>query len=201
MERFGIRTVIPERAVFDAMRWEADLREKVVVADLAASGRIVSLERLRRYLAGRTGWIGVNQVREALLLASDRVRSPAETRLRLLWTRDAGLPEPLVNWTVSDRTGRFLAEVDLLDPVAGLVGEYDGADHRSGARHARDVVREDALRRVGLEVVTVTGRDLARPGSVVERIQAAKARAGQIPASSRTFLIKMAPKSLSRRPG
>lgn len=129
-------------------------------------------------------------VRRAALLASARVRSPAESRFRLIWTLDAGLPDPLVNWQVADQDGRFIAEVDLLDPLAGLVGEYDGAHHRSGPRHYQDVRREDALRSVGLEVVTVTGRDLARPDEVAARIRAARDRAAAIPPESKTFMIK-----------
>ncbi|RNL64363.1 hypothetical protein EFK50_07500 [Nocardioides marmoriginsengisoli] len=190
----GVPCTAADRAIFDASRWAPNVREAVVVIDMAVAARLASLHQVRRYAETKAGWAGVQQVRDALGLATERSRSPAESRLRLLWTLDAGLPQPLVNWPVADSRGRFLAEVDLLDPAAGLVGEYDGADHRSGARHARDVRREDALRRVGLELVTVTGRDLASPGMVKDRILSARERAARIPPASKTFLIKVAPK-------
>lgn len=196
----GIACVSPHRAVFDAMRWAANVRDAVVAFDMAAAAGVVTRAGLERYLGLRPGWSGIPRVRSALDLGSERSRSPAETRLRLIWTLDAGLPKPLVNWPVADERGTFLAEVDLLDPVAGLVGEYDGAHHRSAARHARDVWREDRLRRVGLEYVAVTGRDLARPDQVVERIRAARGRAARLPPETRTFLIKAAAKPTAQQP-
>ena len=115
---------------------------------------------MRAYLATRAGCRGVRRVSAALDLAGELSRSPNETRMRLVWVLDAGLPAPRVNQPVFDRGGRLLGIVDLLDVEAGLVGEYDGADHRGAARHAGDVGREDELRRAGLEVFRVTGPDL-----------------------------------------
>ena len=76
-----------------------------------------------------------------------------------------------------DLRGRLLGIADLLDPVTGLVGEYDGADHRSAGRHSADVDRESRMRDEGLEVFRVTGPDLLHRRRVVERIEAAQARA------------------------
>lgn len=196
----GIPCVVPRRAVVDAMRWADGVREAVVAFDMAAAAGLVTLSGLTPYVGTLSRWNGIGQVRRALPHGSDRSRSPAESRLRLIWTLDAGLPDPLVNWPVADRDGRFLAEVDLLDPTDGLVGEYDGADHRTGSRHAKDVWREDRLRRVGLEVVTLTGRDLARPGLAVERIHAARGRARAVPPAAKTFLIKAVVKRAPRQP-
>lgn len=72
---------------------------------------------------------------------------------------DAGYPHPLVNRPVFDRNGQLLAIADLLDPVSGTVGEYDGAEHRKAGRHSGDVGREDWSRRHGLEVLGVIGPD------------------------------------------
>lgn len=85
----------------------------------------------------------------AVELASEHSRSPNESRLRLVTEFDAGLPRLLVNSTVYDLDGRRLGEVDLLDIEAGLVVEYDGADHRTPRQHARDVAKEAALERLG----------------------------------------------------
>ena len=38
-------------------------------------------------------------------------------------------PRPLCNVPVFDRFGQHIGTPDLLDPVAGVVGEYDGALH------------------------------------------------------------------------
>jgi len=173
----GIACTTQERAVFDAMRLAPDDREAVVAFDMAAAAEVTSLLLMRRYLAERPGRPGVARVRSALAHTSERSRSPNETRLRLAWELDAGIPRPLVNWPVLDRSGKLLATVDLLDVDAGMVGEFDGAEHRSGARHTRDVRREHAVRRVKLEYVKITGRDLSERDLLIDRILETRDRA------------------------
>lgn len=87
----GIPATRAERATFDAMRLACDLREAVVVMDMAAAAEITSIHRMRRYLERRAGWKGVKRVRRALDLADESSRSPNETRMRLVWQLDAGL--------------------------------------------------------------------------------------------------------------
>ena len=174
--RHGLPTARVERALFDAMRCRS-LREAVVGMDMVAAADLVSVRRMRAYLATRRGQRGVRIVARALDLASELSRSPNETRMRLIWVLDARLPPPLVNQPVFDLDGRLLAIVDLLDVERGVVGEYDGADHRSARRHSSDVGREDALRGVGLEVFRVTGPDLPLTDRVVSRMHAARGRA------------------------
>jgi hypothetical protein len=94
---------------------------------------------------------------------------------------------------VFDRDGRLLGIADLLDLEAGLVGEFDGADHRSAGRHSRDVRREDGLRRVGLEVFRVTGPDLLDRALVVERMLAARRRARWEPGVARDWTVTPPP--------
>ena len=187
--RHGIRTTRVERALFDAMRC-ADLREAVVAMDMAAAADLVSIRRTRHHLSTRTGSRGARRVARTLSLADEHSRSPNETRMRLVWVLDAGLPIPLVNQPVFDCDGRLLGIVDLLDEQAGLVGEYDGADHRTAARHSSDVAREDDLRSVGLEVFRVTGPDLPVPERVVTRMRAARRRARWTPAAERRWTIE-----------
>ena len=95
----GVPCTTVERAVFDAMR-RSDVREAVVVADMAAYAELTSIRRLRRYVAIRRAWRGRPVVDEALLLADERCRSADETRMRLVWRLDAGLPKPLCNPSV-----------------------------------------------------------------------------------------------------
>lgn len=75
--------------------------------------------------------------------------------------------------------------VDLLDEDAGVVVEYDGADHRGRTRQAFDITKEDLLRRAGLEVVRVTSLHLSRPDLLIERVAAARARAVAVAAGAR----------------
>jgi hypothetical protein len=104
-----------------------------------------------------------------------------ETRLRLIWLLEAGWDRPLCNRGVLDAAGRLIGHPDLLDPRRGIAGEFNGADHRGRARYRRDVIREDKFRRVGLECFTVVGADIDNIPLVLERMEAARARAGTHP--------------------
>ena len=115
---------------------------------------------------------------QALSLATPRSRSAGETQLRLLWRLEAGLPSPEVNPVIHDRRGNLLAMADLLDPEAGLAGEFDGALHRDPRQHADDNAREEWMEQAGLIVVRATGRDLGPQRTrTVARLRAARRRA------------------------
>ena len=158
---------------------------------MALAARILDLTTLQDLVRSRSwrGTRGACQVRAALALASPRSASPPETRLRLVWVLDAGLPPPLVNVAVYDRRGHLLGIPDLLDPVAGLAVEYDGDDHRDPARHSDDVDREARFRSVRLEVTRVTGRDLRRTPELVQRLHTARKRALFLPDTSRPWVL------------
>jgi hypothetical protein len=188
--REGVRCTTVDRATFDEIRRVRDLREAVVVMDMAAAALLTSIARMRAYLADRTGWRRASLAAEALELANEHSRSPNETRTRLIYELAAGLPRPLVNQEVWGVEGTLLGIADLLDPVAGLVGEFDGADHRSARRHTQDIRREEAFRRHGLEMFRVTGLDLREPARVVERIRFHRARALWLPPERRTWTIE-----------
>jgi hypothetical protein len=176
--------------VFDEMRRVEDPREAVVALDMAAAAELVSLREMRAYLLLRRSWRRSRRVAWAVDLASELSVSPGETRTRLVWVVDAGLPPPLVNQPVWDLDGRLLGVADLLDPDAGLVGEYDGATHRHAHRHVDDVRREDRFRRAGLECVTVTGLDLGDRRMVAERIRHARSRAAAIAGRVRGWTLQ-----------
>lgn len=174
--RRGVPRAEPLRCLLDHVRLHADAREVVVAVDMLAASRVVGPAAAATYAEGLAG-----RERTLLLwaahLASEAARSPNETRLRLVAELDAGLPRLWVNPVVHDRSGIRLGEVDLLDVEAGLVIEYDGADHRDAGQHSHDVTKEAGLRGVGLEVTRVTGADLRRPTRLVDRLLAARARA------------------------
>ncbi len=185
----GIPVTRAERAVFDEMRRAGDVREAVVALDMAAAAEITTVARMRAHVALRAGWDGVPLVRTALDLAHELSRSPNESRMRLVWVLDAGLPPPRVNQPVWDLHGRLLGIADLFDPVAGVVGEYDGADHRAARRQARDVAREERFRRLGLEYLKVTGPDIGDHALVADRMASTRRRAAFAATSQRRWTI------------
>ena len=186
----GIPCVPVTRALFDEMRLARGLVPAVVAADMAMLADLVTVDRMWEFSTSHGGWAGVPLARRALQLADPHSCSPQETRLRLLWEVGLKLPRPLCNVAVFDRDGFFLGFPDLLDPVAGLAIEYDGADHRSAQRHSDDIDREARLRAVGLEVTRVTGRDLARPRELAARLRTARERAQSLPVEQRGWLLE-----------
>ena len=177
----GIWCATVQRALFDEMRHATDLRSAVVAMDMAAAGGLISVGLMSRYVELRPAWTGVPLVRRALALASNDSCSPPETHLRLTWVIDAQLDAPLCNRPVFDHAGNLLGYPDLLDPVSGTVGEYDGLDHRAAAQHRSDVDREARYRDHGLEYFTIVGGDMRRRDRVVQRIQSTRRRALFLP--------------------
>lgn len=188
--RQGVPCTTVPRALFDEMRAARDLRAAVVAMDMAAAAELVSVARMTAYTGLHPGWTGVEQVRHALPLASEDSASPRETQMRLVWVLDAGLPPPLCNQPLFSRAGRLVGYPDLLDVEAGVVGEFDGAEHRGMLRHTRDVAREDRFRRLGLEYFKITGLDLADPSLVVDRMRTTRQRARFEPVTARRWTIE-----------
>jgi hypothetical protein len=181
VERYGVRVTTVERAVLDELRrLRADLRETVVAIDMAVAAGLTTVARLRGHLRTARGvpltaW-------EALGLADEHSLSPQETRLRLIWVLDADLPPPLCNPRVlSTRTGAFVGMPDLLEPETGMVAEFDGAAHRTPARHRADTARLERLADAGLETCTIVGADLRDVRRVVRRLRATYQRAAHRP--------------------
>ena len=167
----GVPVTCPVRTVFDLGRRARDLRDAVVTLDQALRCLDLGVDDVREYAAARAGWRGAGLLNQALPLVNGRARSRPESRLRLVWLLDAQLPTPQVNPEVVDGRGRLLGLPDLLDPGSGLVGEYDGSQHRELDQHLSDNVREERFERIGLTVVRATSRDL--PGRLlVSRLQA-----------------------------
>ena len=183
----GIPCTKVPRALFDEMRRPRDLRSAVVAMDMAAAALLTSIRRMRDYWLDHRSWRRASLVGEALGLASEDSKSPQETRYRLVWVLDAGLPPPLVNQRVWGRDGNLLGIADLLDEEAGLVGEFDGADHRTAAGHTRDLARQLRLERHGLEVCRVTGLDLLDQARVVDRLHFHRDRALRLPVEERAW--------------
>ncbi len=188
-DRVGVRMIAgvpctqPLQTATDLTRWAAGLVEAVVALDIMLAARLITKAGLAT--AAPTGSSGATQARRAIALSRPGVRSPWETRLRMFWVLDLGLPPPLVNRAVFDRHGRFLGVPDLLDVEAGLAIEYDGVSwrstttaegHRDPDQHRADNVREESLERAGLIVVRADKVDLTRERPrLARRLLAARA--------------------------
>jgi hypothetical protein len=106
-----------------------------------------AIERPRRY---RTAVL-----RAALSLARPGSRSPQESRLRVILVL-GGVPEPRLNFEVTDRNGRVLGHGDLVWPEARLIAEYEGDQHRTDEDQWNyDIRRYDDFAAAGWTVVRV----------------------------------------------
>ena len=124
-------------------------------------------------------------LRRALAHVRAGVRSPRETRLRLLLVR-AGLPEPEINWALRDDSGSRVVELDLAYPRWSVAPEYDGRVHAEDPRQfAKDADRWDLIRALGWDHVRILNhhlRDGGRPA--VGKVRDALIRGGWRPGHS-----------------
>lgn len=170
--RDGLRVTSPFRTAFDGARWASSLEDAVVFVDSVTHFLDLAPSDFKTYVCDRPHWTGVEQAINAVGLASRDVMSPWETRLRLCWVLDAGLPSPLINVPIFDEYEQFLGIGDLFDPESGLVAEFDGEQHRNAEHHRLDNIREEKLESANLTVVRSDKIDLrrARP-QLVRRLQ------------------------------
>ncbi len=139
-----VHATSPVRTCFDLMR-DHHLVEAVAVADAFVDGSGVQIPVLDAYCADRRRWPNVRLARAAVTLASPGVRSPGESRLRMVVVL-AGFSEPLVNVAVVDSADEHLATPDLLLHRRRLVGlEYDGAYHEDADQQASDRRRTNRI--------------------------------------------------------
>jgi hypothetical protein len=186
----GVPCARVERALFDEVRRVESRRNGAVAIDMAVAAGLSTVAAMADYLETRYAWTGVGRVRKALALACDDSRSPQESRMRLVWVLDAGLPTPWCNKPLFDRQGRLLGYPDLFDPEAGVVGEYDGQDHLERDRRRRDIAREQVFRNHGLEYFTVVRGDLGNRALVARRMLDARARARFLPPEARAWTLE-----------
>ena len=193
IELDGLRITSLVRSVCFEMRYAATVRRAAQALDMAAYSDLVSIEEAQLYALTLSGRTGVPRCREAIGLADENSWSPQETMMRFVWQLDAGLPRPLCNVPVFDSRGRHVGTPDLLDPVAGVVGEYEGSLHLQGFQRSKDVRREGVFRGLGLEYVTMVAADHGDPGAFIQRLYDAYERARWIPASQRTWSLTPPP--------
>jgi len=103
----------------------------VVALDALVYQRVVKPTTLASIAGERKGWPGARRFREAAALARPDVESPMESRTRLCIV-GAGLPEPAIQYTVVDGSGRFVARLDLAYERLRIGIEYEGDASRNG---------------------------------------------------------------------
>lgn len=185
----GLPLTSAVRSVTYLMRHASTLLEAVTALDMAAYNDLVSVNEVLAYQPTLPAWTGIPLCRKASVLADENAWSPREVKVRLTWTMLAELPRPLCNRPVFDRAGRHVATPDLLDEEAGVALEYDGELHLAGAQRRRDRDREEALRRVGLEYLTVMAGDSDE--RVADRMREVRARARWEAPSRRDWTVDL----------
>jgi hypothetical protein len=185
----GLRVTTAVRSVLWEMRYAEDELGAVTALDMGCYSDLVSVEEATGYTATLGTWTGVPLARTGLTRPDENAWSPTEVSMRDIWDRATGLRRPLANVPLFSIDGKHLVTPDLIDPVAGVVGEYDGAGHLDRATRTRDVRRDDLYRRLGLEQVTMTAPDLADPATLVARLHGAHERGAAAPPEDRTWTI------------
>ncbi|MGC4944539.1 hypothetical protein [Kribbella sp. DT2] len=150
----------------------------VSVVDAALRARLATtdelLELVRRF--GRRH--GVRAALRAVAFGDGRAESVGESRMRVLLAV-LGLPAPIPQAVITDRSGEFVARVDFLLAEWDVVVEFDG----TGKYADRDALvaeklREDRIRDLGYQVVRATWSDLSTPAAFAARLHRAVNRAG-----------------------
>jgi hypothetical protein len=119
--------------------------------------------RLEAVIAARVRPRGKRAMTAALQLMRAGVRSPQESRARLVFAR-AGFPDPSVNLEVRDGEGGWLGEGDLVWREQRAVVEYQGEYHADRAQRSQDSSRSAAFGAAGWAVHEMWAEDL-RPGA------------------------------------
>lgn len=151
--------------------------ELVAVADYIVTGLpfqsvlpLADVEELVAAHAGAGSTKGSRARSRALAYLRVGPFSRPETLSRVVFDL-AGLPEALINSSVVDARGSFLALPDLQWPEYRLAYEYEGDFHRDVMRYRRDVRRVEQLVDHGWRVVKATADDLFdHPGLLADRV-------------------------------
>lgn len=172
----GVPVTVGARAFIELARQQS-VENAVVSFDAGLRSGALTHDAVTSRLLAAPGHRDAQHLDRVLALADGRARSGPESRFRLIW-RSAGLGRPLVNVEVFDGRGHLIAIPDLLDPLSGLVGEYDGAGHRSLSQHTEDNAREERLEDHNLVVVRASALDLWRDrDQLVRRLRSGRERA------------------------
>ena len=185
----GLAVASAVRATCFVMRYAPHLRAAVRALCMACFNDHVSLDEVAEWVALHPSYTGIEQCRLALPLGDENAWSPAEVDFLLDWTELVGR-RPLTNRPLFDQSGRHLGTPDLVDPVTGVLGEYDSELHLAGARRAKDLAREGIFRDHGLHPVTMVTAERRDRAAFHQRVHSAYAAAGRQPAAERRWTLQ-----------
>ena len=171
----GLRVATTVRAVCFEMRYAPHPEAAIAALEMAAFHDLVSVEEASDWIDVHPSYTGIEQARVARDLAQENSWSPRELALRTHWPMSTR--SLLLNQPVFDLDGRHIGTPDVIDPVTGVCGEYDGELHLTRARRAHDLRREHEFRRHGLEPVAMVADDVGDPRSFSARVMSAYAAA------------------------
>ena len=120
----GVVVTSMARTVVDIAR-TVPFEQAVVVSDAALARGLVDGPALAEALLRTIGWRGAPAARRAVAFADPGAESVGESRSRVAIMR-AGLPRPVLQWEVPDRSGHLIGRTDFGWPDLGAVGEFDG---------------------------------------------------------------------------
>jgi hypothetical protein len=187
----GVRVTTRVRSTWFEMRYSATDESAAVALSMAAYDDLVSIDEMAAWSVEHPGWTGAPRCRAGTRMAHENCWSPTEVMLATTYEVEAGLPRPLCNRPMFDRsTRRHIGTPDLLDLEAGVVGEYDGPTHLNLLGRSRDVRREETYRRHGLEYFTMLATDIGNRPALVDRIHSTRRRAAFAAESERSWTIE-----------
>ncbi|MGF0308797.1 endonuclease domain-containing protein [Rhodococcus sp. IEGM1428] len=174
----GFAVSTPVRTGFDIGRWVPSPLS-VVFLDSLLAATCVDREAIRAYALQRPGTRGVRRLFSALDVVDCGAESPQETRTRLVLV-EAGLPKPETQIEIRDRSGRFVARIDMGWRRWQVGVEYEGVHHWLDERQrTRDIERFEDLDRAEWQIVRVNSEQMRlRPDDVVARVRAKLRAAG-----------------------
>ena len=166
----GIRTTDPVATFIDCAGW-LSLVELVVLGDALVRRFDVSAQQLLEACRA-SGDYYAGLARRAAEYVRNGVDSPMETRLRMLIVL-AGLPEPLVNFTVCSRDGTWRRRFDLYYPGARLIVEYDGRQHAESVEQWQsDLERREEFDDEDYRILVVTAKGMfVEPERTLHRVR------------------------------
>lgn len=169
----GVPVTTVARTVLDLGCWYPITSAVAAIDSLASAAefKVADVELLAQRYSGRRG---IARARRALTLFDAGAQSPKETWLRLVLV-EAGLPRLQTQIPVRDEFGSAVAYLDMGWEDVKVAVEYDGDHHRSDrSQFGWDIRRLERLQHQGWIVVRVVAGD--RPGDIVHRVRAARAR-------------------------
>ena len=147
------------RTATDLTRWAKYPEKALAAMDMCLRHGLASRYEIEHWQLPRMkGYRGIQLVRDAIAIATDRAESPMESELRYYWL-ESGLPSPNVNAEVYDLNGRFMGRIDLLDEESGYGAEYNGHWHEMWDRPVLDSRRMMGLRSLNLTMDDFTKDD------------------------------------------